>query len=351
MRALGVIGTLVLAGGTTLAALVPLDTAHAGTLSVIHVFTGGSDGANPSGLMEDAAGNLYGTTGEGGSYVCFGGGTVFKIAPTARKPCSTLSLVEAMAVYLQQLDRGQGRRFYGTRFTAAEPAANTVLVRYCFQARPRWHGNCALCFHRRKRRRLCQCRRNRGRGRQSYGTAEQGGEHRRPLHRQRKHRLRGGFQNLPKGKETTLYAFQGGTDGNVPFSGLMKMKRQFVRHHALGRPPRLYLWMRHHFQARSDGTETVLQLSSTGQTVLNLGWRDQGRVRQPLRTTPSGGPYNKGTVFRLAPTHRNGSPCVRRWNRRRPFLGQGDQGQVRQRLRHDSGWWRQPRGHAFQTRS
>ena len=49
--------------------------AQAQTLTVLHGFTGGADGANPAaGLTPDAAGNLYGTTLRGGfqGEPCFG---------------------------------------------------------------------------------------------------------------------------------------------------------------------------------------------------------------------------------------------------------------------------------------
>ncbi|HEX3432259.1 MAG TPA: choice-of-anchor tandem repeat GloVer-containing protein [Rhizomicrobium sp.] len=55
-----------------------------GTISLIHSFAGGTDGAYPmAGLLLDASGNLYGTTNNGGSNACQGSGcgTVFKIAP------------------------------------------------------------------------------------------------------------------------------------------------------------------------------------------------------------------------------------------------------------------------------
>jgi uncharacterized repeat protein (TIGR03803 family) len=52
-------------------------------ITVLHAFRGGSDGEQPQGpLTMDAAGNLYGTTVLGGSFA--GYGTVFKVAPTAQ---------------------------------------------------------------------------------------------------------------------------------------------------------------------------------------------------------------------------------------------------------------------------
>jgi len=50
-----------------------------GNETVLHNFTGGSDGVDPvGGLLLDAAGNLYGTTAQGGTYNC---GILFKLTP------------------------------------------------------------------------------------------------------------------------------------------------------------------------------------------------------------------------------------------------------------------------------
>jgi len=55
----------------------------AGTETVIHSFTGGTDGVNPfGGLVRDAKGNFYGTTREGGTV---GAGTVYKLTPAGKE--------------------------------------------------------------------------------------------------------------------------------------------------------------------------------------------------------------------------------------------------------------------------
>jgi uncharacterized repeat protein (TIGR03803 family) len=57
-------------------------SARAQTLTVLYAFTGGIDGGTPyAGVIRDGAGNLYGTTEAGGTSGCGGGGcgTVFKI--------------------------------------------------------------------------------------------------------------------------------------------------------------------------------------------------------------------------------------------------------------------------------
>jgi uncharacterized repeat protein (TIGR03803 family) len=54
-----------------------------GNKTILHSFTEGEDGGDPyAGLIRDSAGNLYGTTSAGGS---FGAGTVFKVDSTGNE--------------------------------------------------------------------------------------------------------------------------------------------------------------------------------------------------------------------------------------------------------------------------
>jgi uncharacterized repeat protein (TIGR03803 family) len=76
----------VLTAGAALALLVP--GAQAKPVQVLYDFSDLSDGAYPeAGVIMDRAGNLYGTTLEGGAGVCAGGGcgTVFRLAPDGSK--------------------------------------------------------------------------------------------------------------------------------------------------------------------------------------------------------------------------------------------------------------------------
>jgi len=141
----------------------------AGKEKVLYRFTGGTDGANPeAGLVRDAAGNLYGTTTYGGGGACQNGsftgcGTVFKVDKTGKET----------VLY---------------RFTGGTDGANPFagLVRDSA-------GNL-------------------------YGTTYQGGN-------TGCQSQMGGCGTVFKvdttGKEIVLYSFTGGTDGETPFAGLL----------------------------------------------------------------------------------------------------------------------------------
>jgi uncharacterized repeat protein (TIGR03803 family) len=132
----------------------------AGTETVLHSFVGGEDGAYPwtAGLLRDFNGNLYGTTLYGGGGSCYEGcGTVFKVDPTGKE-----------TILYAFTDQDDGA------FPQSDLIADDA-------------GNL-------------------------YGTAESGGTGQ-----------RGTVFKLDKtGKVTALYAFTGGADGSSPYAGLVR---------------------------------------------------------------------------------------------------------------------------------
>jgi uncharacterized repeat protein (TIGR03803 family) len=56
------------------------------TFNVLYNFAGGNDGENPTSLMRNAKGDFYGVTSSGGSGPCDSGcGTVFKLDATGKE--------------------------------------------------------------------------------------------------------------------------------------------------------------------------------------------------------------------------------------------------------------------------
>ncbi|HZP65064.1 MAG TPA: choice-of-anchor tandem repeat GloVer-containing protein [Rudaea sp.] len=73
------------AAGTVFQLAPPRNGAGAYALTTLHSFAGGDDGADPTNIVADRYGNLYGVTSAGGgSSACSGGcGTVFALTPPA----------------------------------------------------------------------------------------------------------------------------------------------------------------------------------------------------------------------------------------------------------------------------
>jgi uncharacterized repeat protein (TIGR03803 family) len=140
-----------------------------GTESVLYNFTGGPDGGNPlAGLIQDAAGNLYGTTVAGGvgSKLCAGGcGTVFKVAPSGTET--------VLYSFTGGADGGQP-----TAGLISEAAGNLYGTTY-------GGGRSGACFA----------------GGGSCGVV---------------------FKLSPTGTYTVLHSFTGGADGGNPDAGLIQ---------------------------------------------------------------------------------------------------------------------------------
>jgi uncharacterized repeat protein (TIGR03803 family) len=130
--------------GTVFKLAPPSTIGERWTQSVLYSFRGESDGASPgAGLIFDASGALYSTTGEGGNMNCSNGcGTVFKLTPSTARPGSWAKSVlhsftggsdgskpvagllgdATVAFYGTTREGGSGER--GTVFELAPPAPN-----------------------------------------------------------------------------------------------------------------------------------------------------------------------------------------------------------------------------------
>lgn len=250
MHTLNVFGKYVLGGAAGLAVLASLGTAHA-ELTVLHSFAGGSDAAYPwAGVIQDGAGNLYGTTSEGGDGGCqvfgFTCGIVFELAPDG-----TETILHAFA------DGNDG----------SSPNGGLIQDK---------SGNL-------------------------YGTTSSGGPSDAGTV----------FKLAPDGTETVLFAFNGGSDGFEPQAGLVQDKAgNLYGVTTLGGTGCSIAYSTGCgtvFKLAPDGSETVLHSFAAGSDGVSpkatLILDKEGNL---YGTTTQGGSDNCdadgcGTVFKLAP--------------------------------------------------
>jgi uncharacterized repeat protein (TIGR03803 family) len=186
-----------------------------GTETVLHNFAGyPTDGASPGGLVQDAAGNLYGTTREGGTGCKPGGcGTVFELIRCSSAPSGydfkvlhnfngrdgggpSRSLVRDAAGDLYGTASDGGTGSFGTVFKLSPTGALTVLHNFTGGADGQYPAAGLV---------------RDGAG-NLYGTTPGGGTSGYGVV----------FKLSPAGTETVLYSFTGGADGWGPGAGLLR---------------------------------------------------------------------------------------------------------------------------------
>jgi len=185
--------------------------------TILHTFTGGSDGACPeTGLIRDGEGNLYGTTAFGGGSGCYFGdgcGTVFKVSAEGEESVLYRFTGEADGEDPQgPLVLDSEGNLYGTAngggdFSCGEvlgcgtvfelASDGTFTVLYAFTGEP----DGAVPFAGL----IMDAQGN------LYGTTQMGGEYNAGTV----------FELTPSGTETVLYSFTGGVDGGLPESVLV----------------------------------------------------------------------------------------------------------------------------------
>jgi uncharacterized repeat protein (TIGR03803 family) len=203
-------GTTANGGSANLGVVYKLDAK--GQETIMHSFKGGTDGSGPSAapLAIDAAGNTYGTTGQGGAYSV---GTVYTISPSGQEtvlytftggadgatPEGGVVLDAAGNLYGTTAGGGSGGLTglqEGVVFKVTPSGQETVL--YSFTGLSDGGSPSAgVIFDPEGN---------------LYGTTFYGGTY------------NGGvvYRLTPAGQETALYSFTGGSDGADPIEGLVR---------------------------------------------------------------------------------------------------------------------------------
>jgi len=117
----------------TATALLSPQAMSAQTFTVLYSFTGGADGRAPyAGLVRDNAGNLYGTTYQGGSptWCPHGCGTVFKVDTAGNETVLHTFLGGKDGAYPSYgyLLRDAAGNLYGTTYDGASPGNGTAFM-------------------------------------------------------------------------------------------------------------------------------------------------------------------------------------------------------------------------------
>lgn len=277
-------------------------TAFAQTFTVLYSFTGGADGANPSeGLVLDPAGNLYGTTYDGGTGNCTqdglsGCGTVFKVTNQGTETVlhtfkggsdgayawAGLTLDQKGYLFGTTVEGGLG---FGIVYGLDESGTEHILHRFTGK-RDGANPNGSLTLDR---------------AGHLYGTSTVGGD----LHCGDVNKGCGTLFQLGSGKGRVIHTFEGApSDGNYPGAVLIDSTGTLYGVTARGGPTDNGTV----YQVDQDGKYTVLYGFSGGSDGCepsgSLAIDQNGNL---YGTTSGCGDYNDGTIFRL---NNNGSLFV-----------------------------------------
>jgi uncharacterized repeat protein (TIGR03803 family) len=254
----------------------------AGQETVLYSFPGGSSGEVPlAGVIRDAAGNLYGTTIDGGA----GYGVVYRISPTGQETVlfTFPGVTDGLYPY-DTLARDSQGNLYGTTYSGGVAGDGAV-----FQVSPSGVETVLHSFAGGSDGATPYAGVALDSGGNLYGTTESGGAENSGIV----------YKVNAAGEESVLYSFTGGPDGGVPYAGVV-----------LDAAGNMY-------GAASFGGAfyggVVYKLTSTGhETVLYnfTGGADGGspygtptldKAGNVYGTTPSGGSSFSGVVYQVDP--------------------------------------------------
>jgi uncharacterized repeat protein (TIGR03803 family) len=252
-----------------------------GTETVLHEFGVGKDGSDPrAGVVADGKGNLYGTTAEGGSTY---NGMVFEVTPGGKeKRLHQFGSDPDGALPQGGLLSVGGGDFAGTTTYGGTAGEGTVFLastkRSRYEVLFSFTGNSTGT--------------NptgaliRDKAGNLYGEASSGGNN----------GMGAVFMLTPSGTETLLYSFQGGNDGSEPYGGLVSDKEGNLYGVTYSGGASGYGTL---FEIAPGGTETLLHTfagtQSDGGGPYAAVIRD--KAGNLYGTTSEGGASYQGTVF------------------------------------------------------
>jgi uncharacterized repeat protein (TIGR03803 family) len=282
-------------------------TGSSWSFNLLHSFGGYPvDGASPENesLTFDKAGNLYGTTIEGGTGGCDldGCGTVFKLTPSENgwteselylfpggnnvsQPDSGLVVDKKGNLYGASFDGGN--YFYGAVYQVT--AGGTERLVYSFTGKADGGGPFGGLLLDRKG--------------NLYGTTYAGGTAGATCGSSGCGTV---FKIAPDGTETVLYSFAGGTDGQSPYAGVImdKLGNLYGTTWAGGGTACGGLGCGIVFKLAPDGTETILHSFESSEGAGLWGGVILDAKGNLYGTASSGGvsPSCCGTVYELTPS-------------------------------------------------
>lgn len=268
-----------------------------GSETVLHEFAGGSsDGANPRGVLAiDEADNLYGTTLNGGA---FGKGTVFMVDKegTVTVLYSFSGKADGGNPYAGLVRDAYGN-LYGATVNGGLPGSTCKFrgILGCgtvFMLNKAGKETVLYSFTGGSDGANPQCTLVRDSAGKLYGTTTFGGD------------LGSGtvFMVAGEGRETVLYSFSGGTDGGLPYAGVVRDSAGNLYGTTLqgGSAPNPSGTV---FKLTPSGQETVLHSFTAGEDggFPLFGGLTQDAAGNLYGTTQSGGANNQGVAFRIHP--------------------------------------------------
>jgi uncharacterized repeat protein (TIGR03803 family) len=271
--------------------------------TVLHSFTGGEDGGNPhSAVVLDSAGNLYGTTVNGGitARVCNAGcGVVYKLSPNGGKWTETVLYqftggTDGGSLYSGPVLDGSGKLYgasqvggtkgFGTIYELSPASGNTwqLSVLYNFGGKP----DAAFAYATP----ILDATGN------LYGTTYEGGAN-----------GQGTVYKLTKESsgawvEQVLCSFQGGSDGSEPLAGVI-LDQAGNLYGATLEGGTANVGTAFKLTAANNWKKTILHQflglsAGDGANPNTLVFDAKGNL---YGTTVGGGKFNPGTIYRLSP--------------------------------------------------